>query len=212
MGIRFDGSKTIQGGINGTISNNVVWNTEGIVVKGDFHNVRRNLALVNAEDDLPGLQVIYALREDPEVMNEHTMVENNAAWLADGGIDMISTADEPWGRWGLAGNKQNNYYGNNSFHGGDGYDGSWVLNGTTLYPEASLPELLMDVDDYDFRPRPDTVLTSTGVQIGPYQAAYSKYTKYIIAGRKKEKASFPIPSNQRNVKRKDALIFQHAYR
>ena len=86
------------------------------------------------------------------------------------------------------------------------------MNGTTIYPDVDLPDLLMDVNDYDFRPKEDTVLTSTGVQIGPYPAAYSKNTKYTIAGRKKLKASFPIPSHQRIVVRKDALMFQSAYR
>ena len=210
-GIRFDDSPNLRG-TNGTISKNVVWETEGIMIKGDFHTVIGNLALDSNDLGLPGLEVTYALRTNPDVMNENTYSACNAASLADGGIDMLSTPTEPWGRWPLAGMKSSNYYGNNSYHGGEDYDGSWVLNGTTIYPDVKLQDLLMDVDDYDFRPKPDTVLTSTGVQIGPYPAAYSYNTKYIIAGRKKEKASFPIPSHQRTVTRKDALIFQPAYR
>ena len=210
-GIRFDDSPNLRG-TNGTISKNVVWKTEGIMIKGDYHTVTGNLALDSNDMGLPGLEVTHALRNNPEVMNENTFSSYNAACLADGGIDMLSTSMEPWGRWPLAGLKSNNYYGNNSFHGGEDYDGSWILNGTTIYPDVDLPDLLMDVNDYDFRPKQDTVLTSTGVQIGPYPAAYSKNTKYTIAGRKKQKASFPIPSHQRTVVRKDALMFQSAYR
>jgi len=185
------------------------------MVKGDYNNVTGNLGLPNFHEckDMPTIQVIHQLREHIEIQNEHTYVENNAAWLADGGQDQHSTDSTPWGRFPLAGIKAENYYGNNSWHGGDGYDGSWVLNGETVIPEADLPDLLMDADNYDFRPRPESVLVSTGVQIGPYPAAYSDAIKeYIIAGRKEEKASFPIPPHNGEVKMRDALIFQPAFR
>ena len=81
-----------------------------------------------------------------------------------------------------------------------------------MFPEIDLPDLLMDVENFDFRPKPDTVLSENGFQIGPYAPAYSKDTQYNIAGRKKSTASFPIPSNNANVKMKDALIFQQAFR
>ena len=130
------------------------------MVKGDYNNVTGNMALENYHPckDSPTLQVIHMLREHTDVQNEHTYVENNAAWLADGGQDQHSTEKPPWGRFPLAGIKSENYYGNNSWHGGDGYDGSWVLNGETLIPTTDLPDMLMDVDDYDFRPKPDSVL------------------------------------------------------
>jgi len=70
----------------------------------------------------------------------------------------------------------------------------------------------MDVDDFDFRPKPDTILTLNGLQVGPYARAYSESTKYHIAGRKLVKASHPIPSNDNVVPMKDALMFQPAYR
>ena len=62
--------------------------------------------------------VIHSLRKEPAVMNRHSVVEDNAAWLADGGIDMITKKTAPYGRWEMSGIKKNNYYGNNSFTGG----------------------------------------------------------------------------------------------
>ena len=87
------------------------------------------------------------------------------------------------------------------------------MNGKNVgIPEVDLPDLLMDVENYDFRPKPDTVMTSTGVQIGPYPEAYSEVTKYNIPGRKEYLASHPIPGHESNVKMRDALIFRPAFR
>ena len=214
LGIRFDGVKGKVSGTNGTIRNNVAWKTGGMMVKGDNHTVEGNLALIN--NDLrwneTALKVVHILRDDDIVHNENTIVERNAAVLADGGEDRYSTEHGPWGHWQLAGIKHQNYYGNNSWYGPDGYDGSWVLDGVTVFPEIDLPDLLMSVDDFDFRPKPDTVLTSEGFQIGPYTAAYSNAKQYLIAGRKEEIASFPIPRDNAITKMRDALIFQPAFR
>ena len=209
LGLRFDGEGA-TGGSNGTMIRNIIWNTGGMRIKGDYHNITGNLALVNRENTQGAcFEIIHILRDDPTIQNANSEVENNAAHKADGGADQIS---EIGGEWPLGGIKLNNYYANFSWNGTDGWDGSWVLNGTTLFPENDIPDLLMDVEDYDFRPKHDTLLTSTGVQIGPYPAAYSKNTKYSIAGRKEEKASHPIPSHENTVAMKDALIFQVAYR
>ena len=145
-------------------------------------------------------------------MNENTIVEDNAAWLADGGIDMISTESAPWGRWEASGIKANNYYGNNSYAGGDVYDGSVVLDQKVIKPDADLPDMLVDVDNHDFRPKPDSTLTSTGKQIGPYPAIYKNNEKYAIAGKKEKIASYPIPPNESEVDMRDCLIFQPAFR
>ena len=126
---------------------------------------------------------------------------------------MHTTNRPPWGRWSLSGIKSCNYYGNNSWHGGDGGpDGSWVLDGHVVYPTEDLPDLLMDVNDYDFRPKPGNVLTQNDVTIGPYDVAYSKNRIYNIPGRKEMKASHPIPSLSSNIPMKDALMFRPAYR
>ena len=208
-GLRFDGATPEEGGAHGTMIRNVLSNTAGIRIKGDYHNISSNLALFHRIVDEASLCVVHVLRHNPIEHNANTIVESNAAWLADGGIDRIS---EEGGQWQLAGIKSNNYYGNHSWNGNDGYDGSWVLDGEAVIPEADLPDLVMDIDDDDFRPKPDTVFTSTGRLIGPYEPAYSDTQSYTIAGRKKYLPSNPIPSNERQVKMKDALIFQPAYR
>ena len=203
-------------GSHSTVSNNIAWNTSGFELKGDFHSITGNLVnkIYKADTQYSGqgLIVDHMYWSHTDVQNANSKVEKNVACLADGGIDQHSTSQPPWGRWPLAGIKFNNYYGNYSWHGGDGYDGSWVLNGTTVQPPDDLSYLLMNADDHDFRPRPGNVLTSTGVQIGPYAAAYSGKPKYSIAGRKEWKASYPIPHHQWRVERKDALMFQPAYR
>ena len=205
-----DGNTT---GSHGKVSKNVAWNTGGMELKGDFNDITGNLALKNYKNDTASLMVIHKYWWHNDVQNANTTVEKNAAYLADGGIDQHSTSQPPWGRWPLAGLKSNNYYGNHSWHGGVEYEGSWVLNGTAIPPPAvGLSYLLMNVDDHDFRPKPGNVLTSNGVQIGPYPAAYSQETIYTIAGRKEWTASHPIPHHQWSVGRKDALMFQPAYR
>ena len=86
-------------------------------------NLSLTLALINNEEkkDYGCFLVIHSLRKEPAVMNRHSAVEDNAAWLADGGIDLISTKKAPFGRWQMSGVKKNNYYGNNSFAGGKFY-------------------------------------------------------------------------------------------
>ena len=214
LSIRLDDQE--HGSVTGTyatVINNVASNTGGFEIKGDFHNITGNLALKNYEQVTTSFAVFYEYFTHTEVQNANTNVERNAAWLADGGIDMHSTAQPPWGRWKLSGIKSCNYYGNNSWNGGDGGpDGSWVLDGKIVTPTADLPDLLMDVDDHDFRPKPGNVLTQNGIQIGPYEAAYSKARKYSIPGRKEMKATHPIPHHDSNGTMKDALIFQSAYR
>ena len=202
-------------GTNATVINNVAWNTGGYEIKGDYHNVSGNLALENYENAISttSFSVFYEYFTHTEVQNANSKVERNAAWLADGGIDMHTTKRPPWGRWPLSGIKSCNYYGNNSWNGDDGGpDGSWVLDGHVVFPTEDLPNLLMDVTDHDFRPKPGNVLTQNDVTIGPYSVAYSENRKYNIPGRKEMKASYPIPSHNSNIPKKDALMFRPAYR
>merc|ERR1712150_192190 len=146
-------------------------------------------------------------------MNTHTNVDNNAAWLADGGKNLF--CDHGTGRYEVAGIKSNNYYGNHSYPCEDQhYDGSVVLDGTVV-PDSvysDLPDLLVDVENYDFRPKPDTILASTGVQIGPYPSVYKNGDTYHIAGRKESTPSHPIPKDNSTVELRDDLIFQPAFR
>ena len=209
------------------MESNIVWKTSGIMVKGDHHNITGNLALTNnaatladlngdkSFQALPSLQVVHMLRGDfAFIHNADSIVERNAAVRADGGLNKFITCNTKnlYGRWQLAGFKSQNYYANTSWYCEDGYSGEWVLDGQAIVPDQELTDLLMDIDDYDFRPKPDTVLTNQGFQVGPYEASSSEATTYTIAGRQEEIASFPIPSNEKTVKRKDALIFQPGFR
>ena len=82
-GIRYDSSPG-HTGHNGTMLNNVVWNTAGFMVKGDSHHIIGNLGLPNLENKLEGSILV---RHDfaNVVLNQHTMIKDNAFWLADGG-------------------------------------------------------------------------------------------------------------------------------
>ena len=84
------------------------------------------------------------------------------------------------------------------------------MDGEVITPEANLPDMLVDVDNHDFRlhlSEPDSSLTSTGKQIGPYPANFKNNEKYAIVGRKEAKASYPIPPNESEVDTRDCLIF-----
>ena len=81
-----------------------------------------------------------------------------------------------------------------------------------IKPVTSLPDMLVDVNNFDFRPKVNSILTTTGKQIGPYQSQYKNNGKYAIAGRKENIASFPIPPNDSTVVRRDSLMFQNAFR
>ena len=201
--------------VGGEIIENVSWGNKGYRVKGDFHNITGNLGLVNWKEDEADstISLIHQLSwEDSRVENENTTLWGNAFWHADSGKYKTEETNGN-GKWPLTGIKFDNYYGNTSHAPGETSDGTWILNGTNIgIPEVDLPDLLMDVHQYDFRPKPGTILTSTGVRIGPYAEAYSDVTKYNIPGRKNNLASHPIPSHESNVKMRDALIFRPAFR
>jgi len=82
-GIRFDGE---EGGPNGTVSNNVVWDIHDrnneIYLKGNYHTVKNNIAY--AKDSYCTVCVPSSHWGHP--MNEHSRVMNNGATrLSDGG-------------------------------------------------------------------------------------------------------------------------------
>ena len=72
--------------------------------------------------------------------------------------------------------------------------------------------MLVDANSHDFRPKKNSILTSTGKQIGPYASQSENNRKYSIAGRKENIASYPIPPHESTVPSRDALIFQPAFR
>ena len=193
---------------------NVLWKVGGFAIKGDRHNITGNLGLADREPEDGVLKVIYILRKDYEyIMNNDTVVEDNAAWLADGGRDAI-TYPHDQGNWEMAGIKSNNFYGDNGHVGHIPYDGSVVLDGE-IVPEMNgtdLSNLLVDVESHDFRPKPGSILTSTGKQIGPFKSEWSNGDHYRMAGRKEYKATRPIPKHESTGAMRDSLIFHLAYR
>jgi len=218
LGVRTDGAED-RIGLYATIKDNVDWKTGGYMVKGDYHNVTGNLNLPRQDEKDVGFKVIYILREYYDyVMNEHSIIENNAAWLAGGGNDLhcdgkVDATNRAY--YPLAGLKSNNYYGNASY-GCDqkDFDGVVVLDGNVV-PDVSykdLPDMLVDVDNYDFRPKPDSILGSADNQIGPYASIYTNGDRYFIPGRRESIPSFPIPKHNSVAKMRDDLIFQPAYR
>ena len=194
-GIRFDHSPGNLGD-NGTMSKNVVWNTKGIMVKGDEHTVDGNLALDNVEgyEDAASLLVIHILRQEADIHNADSEVTNNLATNADGGINM--QMEKPYGRWDLAGITSNNYAGDD------------------------LRTLLVDVDNNDFRPKSDDIFpdngrigANTGNVMGPYPPKGETITQYDIPGYKTlHKATHPIPGDNSIVTGRDALMFRPGFR
>ena len=200
--IRFDHSTNDPDnlGHSGEMSNNVVWNTMGMMVKGNNHTVESNLALDNTEkfEHAGSLLVIHILRTENVVQNQITAVKNNAATRADGGTNM--NVPWPYPRWPLAGITENNYSG------------------------EDLNELLVDVDNKDFRPKSDGALTAsgnagqiigdaTGNIIGPYPSKNeADMTQYDIPGQKLDIASYPIPADGSTVKERDVVMFRPGFR
>ena len=99
MGFRTDAA-TVHPNMNlgekTTIQENVVWDAgRGFMIKGDNHTITGNLALQNQgrEEEGCSLCVIMYMRNYnyngekvlSPLMNNNSLVENNAAWLANGG-------------------------------------------------------------------------------------------------------------------------------
>ena len=118
FGIRTDAA-TVSADMNlgekTDIQNNVVFNTNrGFMLKGDNHTIKGNLALQNRNGNNEcSLCIIrymhnFNLKELSPLMNNRSDVENNAAWLADGGK---RPGWKPYngGRWGLPEGAKNTY-------------------------------------------------------------------------------------------------------
>jgi len=80
-GIRFDG----ESGVNGTVSNNVVWNiydNAEIFTKGDYHIVKNNVAF----DKDKKCAICLPSMHWGQLMNNYSVAMNNGAtYMADGG-------------------------------------------------------------------------------------------------------------------------------
>ena len=172
----------------------------GMMVKGNNHTIESNLALDNTEkfENAGSLLVIHILRTENVVQNQITKVKNNAATRADCGTNM--NVPWPYPRWPLAGITENNYSG------------------------EDLNELLVDVDNKDFRPKTNDALTAsgnagqiiggaTGNMIGPYPSKdEADITQYDIPGQKLDIASYPIPADGSTVKERDVVMFRPGFR
>ena len=118
MGIRTDAatvSANMKLGQKTNILNNVAFNTgRGFMIKGDNHTIKGNLALQNRNgNEECSLCIIrymhnFNLKELSPLMNNRSLVENNAAWLANGGK---RPGWKPYngGRWGLPEGEINTY-------------------------------------------------------------------------------------------------------
>ena len=178
------------------MSKNVVWNTKGIMVKGDDHTVDGNLALDNVVgyEDAASLLVIHILRQETDIHNANTLVTNNLATKADGGINM--QMEKPYGRWDVAGITSNNFARND------------------------LSSFLVDTDNNDFRPKsadifPDNgrIGDDTGDDMGPYSPKGQTITQYDIPGYKTlHQATHPIPRDDSVVEERDAIMFRPGFR
>ena len=76
-GLRFDRSNSDNAswGYNGTISHNVVWNTGGVMVKGDKHHVLNNL--VYDSTGLYDMHLFGGPGDGVKQENNHTVIANN---------------------------------------------------------------------------------------------------------------------------------------
>lgn len=181
--VRFDDGPHL--GVNGYQGFNVAWNTGSLMVKGDNHSSRNNLALGRPRDDGKcSLCVLYKFRHNPVIWNNHSIVLNNGALRADGGTNVD---EKPESRWPLAG---------------------MVLENNLSDLEIS--EYLVSVEMRDFRPVPGGLLTMGPEVIGAYMPGLS--STYWIPGRKEDKATSPIPPVGATVSAdRDALMFRGGF-
>lgn len=92
-GLRFDGAPP-NIGKHGTMRRNVIRKTNGMMVKGDNHTVDHNLIFhkftKGGDHDGQGskcnLCVLWYVRKNPVSINHNTLVEYNAADIANGGV------------------------------------------------------------------------------------------------------------------------------
>ena len=96
-----------------------------------------------------------------------------------------------------------------------------------FFSNSDIQDLLVDPENYDFRPNPNTEMTidDEGNFIGPYspsigshlidpmdpRSSYEGY--YWIPGHRSNKASFPIPSHKAAIKKmRDVVMCQTGYK
>ena len=192
LGIRYDGEPP-RTGVNGTVEYNVVWDASGILSKGDYHTIDRNLAFRRPNDKEGGacLSIWHQVRSNPVPINQHNTVTNNIAEVGNGAIKREAQT---------AGGKTKKVYETTEY-----YDtpiiktypvqGEVVENNlfSSQYQKnfpGTLDDILMDKENEDFRPVRNGLADKQGA--GPYE--YSTST-YWIPGRQEWRASNPVPPN-----------------
>ncbi|CAL4068060.1 unnamed protein product [Meganyctiphanes norvegica] len=180
--VRFDGGGQHMG-FNGEVGHNVAWKSGGIVIKGDNHTIVNNLAMDKDREERCSLCVIYKLRHDAVIENNNTIVLNNGASLANGGIHVGTDGD------------------------------SWPMGGKIVENNLSDMEIknyMVDPDNWDFRPLEDGALNNGTEVKGPYQPGFS--LTYWIPGRRLYKTSTPVPPSDSSVSYlRDAVMFLEAH-
>ena len=90
----------------------------------------------------------------------------------------------------------------------------------TFISNSDVQELLVDPDNFDFRPKMNNALMNTD---NSYSGPYSPYIgslntsddlkHYWIPGRKERKASFPVPKDGSTIRQmRDVVMCQTGYR
>ena len=188
-GLRFDGEPP-KIGENGTMSNNVVYRCNGLMVKGDHHAVQYNTVFDkrnDKDDDMQGtgcmLCVLKYVRTNPVAINHHTIVTNNMADVANGG-------KIPKGKgkvYPLAGDT--------------------IMNNDI---DINIKNQMMDPDNNDFRPRFASRSAKINAGAYPYEA---RMEHYWIPGRQIQRPSSPVPPNGSTTVKaesRDALMWLNA--
>ncbi|CAL4079397.1 unnamed protein product [Meganyctiphanes norvegica] len=177
-GLRFDGD---HGGLSGYQGFNVIWNTSGIMTKGDNHTIENNLS-IDSDSDCD-ICVIYKLRHDTYIQNNLTDVINNAAMKADGGKNVFDG-----GRWPIPGEiVENNYF------------------------NLDVKSNLVDADNWDFRPVEEGVLTQGNELIGPYESGTESLTYWIPGRKLYKATTPIPPNGSSVSYLRDAVMFLGGY-
>lgn len=167
FGFRFDRTTDLNAswGYNCTMIANIAWNTNGMMVKGDYHRVENCLSFDNQNGEAESAVDLIVLGTPGQGMageNEHSLVSNN--YLQKG-----SSASRTGG-FPITAKQSDNV------------------------DDVSVRTELRDPDNFDFRPVAGSKLYSLGVGPYGTESSNDGGT-YWIPGRQLMSSSIPIPPN-----------------